>query len=174
MPDKHENIDEEISIEPFNEEWRRLYQIEAFRIREVLGSEVTKIQPIGSTVIPGVYAKPIVDIMIGLQNIEQLEQVINKLIKLGYEYCGEAGVPGRLYFKVRGEYNYNLALCKYQGEIWKNNILFRDYLLNHPNEAKSYSNLKKKIIASGVHNLLRYSMLKQRFIEKILKKAKKC
>ncbi len=97
-----------------------------------------------------------------------LEQfLIDKVTGLGYEYLGEAGVSGRIYFRKR----FNVHITQFGNLIWKNNILLRDFLRSNRDEAMRYSELKKKIISEGVDDLLEYSKRKAEFIDKILKKA---
>lgn len=166
------NIDEEIKLVSFDPIWKALYRDEALRINKKLGNQIIEIQHIGSTAIPNIYAKPIIDIMIGIKNLEENEITIEGLIELGYEYLGEAGVPERLYFRKRNSSNFNIALCQYKGEIWDNNILFRDFLLNHPDAAANYSAVKKSALDSGADTLLSYSKIKHPFIDEIIKQEK--
>jgi GrpB-like predicted nucleotidyltransferase (UPF0157 family) len=170
--DKHD-LDEKVIIVPFNKEWEAMYQKESQRIQKKLDDPSIIIEHIGSTAIPYILSKPIIDIMIGIQDFKHPESAINKLIELGYTYFGEANVPGRLYFRIRSEKNFNIAMCQYNGEIWINNVLFRDYLRLHPIEAKLYSKIKETAIDSGIDTLLKYSETKQNFINKIISKAKK-
>ena len=169
----HNNIDEAIKLAVFSKQWSRIYQSESIRIQEKLGNKIIDMQHIGSTAIPNIYAKPIIDIMIGVEDLNRSEITIRELVELGYEYLGEANVLGRLYFRIRGVNNFNIALCQYGGEIWTANILFRDYLRKNPTVAKRYSLFKKKIFDSGVNTLLKYSSLKQSLVDEILKNAKK-
>jgi len=110
--------------------------------------------------------------MIGLRDLKYQEATIKKLEELGYEYFGEANVPGRLYFRARGKFNYNIALCQYQSEVWNNNLIFRDYLLAHPMQAKRYGLAKMKIVDRGADTLLKYSDIKDVWVKNIIKKAK--
>lgn len=166
------NVDEKIELVSFNTKWKELYKDEALRINKKLGNQIIEMQHIGSTAIPNIYAKPIIDIMIGIKNLKEDEIIIDGLIKLGYEYLGSAGVPGRLYLRIRNPNSFNIALCQYKGEIWNNNILFRDFLLNHPEAAAAYSTLKKNAFDSGANTLLSYSKIKHPFIDKIIKQEK--
>ncbi len=165
------NIDEKIDLVPFNPDWLKMYKSEANRIKSNL--EGIYIQHIGSTSIPNINAKPIIDIMIGINDWENREPIIEKLIHLGYVYFGEANVSGRLYFRKRNNGNFNLAVCQYKREIWVNNILFRDYLRQNSEIAKTYSLLKETIFRSGINTLLRYSESKHSFIDEILQKIKR-
>ncbi len=96
---------------------------------------------------------------------------MRKIIELGYENLGGAGVSGRIYLRKRFPKAYNVHITQYGNLIWKNNILLRDFLCNNKDEAKRYSELKKTIISKGVNTLLEYSECKAGFINEILKKA---
>lgn len=101
------------------------------------------IEHIGSTSIPGIWAKPIVDIMIGVKSLPLEKSQICKVIELGYEYLGEAGVSGRIYFRKRFPKAYNVHITQFGNLIWNNNILLRDFLRSNKDEAMRYSELKK-------------------------------
>ena len=155
----------------FNTQWTQAYQSEAERLQKELGHQIIGIEHIGSTAIPNIYAKPIIDIMIGVQDLSNTDSVIKQLQTLHYEYFGEANVPGRLYFRTREAQHYNLALCQYQSPIWVNNLLFRDYLRSNSEQATIYSSFKQTIFNSGADSLLKYSDLKHPIVEKIMQKA---
>ena len=76
-----------------------------------LGQQTLGIEHIGSTAVPELQAKPVIDIMIGIKELQHSRQVIQDLSELNYEFLGEANVPGRLYFRKRGERAFNLAVC---------------------------------------------------------------
>jgi GrpB-like predicted nucleotidyltransferase (UPF0157 family) len=164
-------IDEKIHIEEYNPEWVRQFIYEKEQLCNALGDKVLGIEHIGSTSIPGIWAKPIVDIMIGVNSLPLEKSFIAKLIELGYENLGEAGVSGRIYFRKRSPKAYNVHITQFGNLIWKNNIFLRDFLLSNKDEAMRYSELKKNIMAEGVNNLLEYSERKADFINEILKKA---
>lgn len=166
------DLDEEIEIVPFNLAWKEIFNQEAEAIQTKLGKEIICIEHIGSTSIPNILSKPIIDIMLGVENLEKTASIIKKLKDLGYQYFGTANVPGRLYLRKRSKNNFNVAICEYKSAIWNNNILFRDFLLANPDEAIAYSNHKKEIFQSGVMTLLEYSDKKHIYVTEILKKAK--
>lgn len=167
-----QDLDEKITLVPFNPQWKEIYASEADHLKKKLTSEIIDIQHIGSTSIPGIYSKPIIDILIGVENLENVELITQELVELGYQFFGEANVPGRLYFRKRNRYNFNIALCQHQGDIWINNIVFRDYLLNNPEAAAAYSIFKKNAFDSGADTLLKYSNIKHSFIDEMIKNAK--
>ena len=164
-------INEKIYIEEYNPEWAGQYEYEKEQLCNALGDAVLGIEHIGSTSIPGIWAKTIVDIMIGVKSLPLEKSQICKVIELGYEYLGEAGVSGRIYFRKRFPKAYNVHITQFGNLIWNNNILLRDFLRSNKDEAMRYSELKKMIISEGVNNLLEYSERKADFINEILKKA---
>lgn len=141
------------------------------QLSKAIGDIVLGVEHIGSTSIPGILAKPIVDIMIGVKSLSLEKFQIDKVIEIGYEYLGEAGVSGRLHFRKRCPKVYNVHITRFGKFIWNNNILLRDYLRNNKDETKRYSDLKKIIISEGISALLEYSEHKADFISEILKKA---
>lgn len=149
-------IDEKIQIENHNPEWFKQYDLEKNLLYKALGESVLGIEHIGSTSIPGILAKPIVDIMIGVKSLPLEKFQIKKVIELGYEYLGEAQVSGRLYFRKRFPRKFNVHVTQIGSEIWNNNIVLRSYLLQNKEEAKRYSDFKKSIISGGITTLLEY------------------
>jgi GrpB-like predicted nucleotidyltransferase (UPF0157 family) len=94
-------IDELIHLEKHNPLWKEYFVDEQKRLQINLQVDLTAIQHIGSTAILDIYAKPIIDIMIGLESFPPTHNLIKKLVSLGYDTFGEAGVPERLYFRYR-------------------------------------------------------------------------
>jgi len=164
-------VNEKIHIEEYDPEWARQYEYEKERLCNALGDAVLGIEHIGSTSIPGIAAKPIIDIMIGVKSLPLEGSLVDKIIELGYENLGEAGVSGRIYFRKRFPRAYNVHVTQFGSMIWNNNILLRDYLRSNKDEAIRYSMLKRMIISEGVDDLLEYSKRKAGFIDEILKRA---
>ncbi|MEK4061459.1 MULTISPECIES: GrpB family protein [unclassified Paenibacillus] len=165
-------IDEIISVLPYDEKWNELFQNEKANLLKAFGDDVIDIQHFGSTSVQGMIAKPIIDILIGVNTLELNSSVTNNLIEQGYEGFGEIGV-GRLYFRKRQEYAFNLAVVIWNGEQWVNNLLIRNYLRDNPDVAKHYSEKKLKSINNGYTTLLSYSDEKADFVYNLLEQAKK-
>lgn len=167
--------DETVTLESWNPEWPELYELEGLRILERLDDVVVDIAHIGSTAIDGMRAKPIVDIMVGVSILNDILPHVVTLQQMGYQYLGEAGVPGRLYFRKRGDAAFNLSVVEHDGGHWYRNLLFRDYLRAHPDEAQAYADLKRSIAAAGVaagaDMLKAYSDAKSEHISTVLDKA---
>ena len=143
---------------------------EKIRLEQGLNNSSIVFEHIGSTSIPGMHSKPIVDIMIGIENYPPNSEWINKLCSLGYSYYGEAGVSKRLYFTKRGKKNYNLAVVLFEGSHWKLNIKFREFLIEHPEDCREYEKVKALAISSGANQLISYSNFKRIFIDNIFEK----
>jgi GrpB-like predicted nucleotidyltransferase (UPF0157 family) len=94
-------LDEPIHLGPYQNEWVGAFRLEQKRLATTLGVGLVAIEHIGSTAVPGLSGKPIIDIMIGAQHLPPPDAWSEALISLGYEALGEVGVPGRLYFHFR-------------------------------------------------------------------------
>lgn len=165
-------IDEKIHIEDYNPEWPFLYEKEKELLASKLGNWIRGIEHFGSTSVPNLAAKPIIDILIGVDSLALDDKALSDLSELGYEALGEAGVPGRLYFRKRKPNSFNLAVVLYNGALWKNNIILRDYLRANPDEAKKYGEIKRAIFLKGIDTLLAYSDQKSSYVRELLDKAK--
>lgn len=164
-----------VKLLPYDEKWSALYAEEKSVLLDAIGNYIIAIEHVGSTSIPGVCAKPIIDIAIGVKDSLNGTFCVSPLVKIGYEYKGEAGVPDRHFFvkgseKCRTHY---LHIEELNGVNWKNHVLFRDYLRNHRKEASNYSNLKRGLAEKYGNDRDAYAKRKNPFIEKIIKAANK-
>jgi GrpB-like predicted nucleotidyltransferase (UPF0157 family) len=135
----------EVRVVPYDSDWPDLYQLELDRIRNILEKEIVAAHHIGSTSIPGMFAKPIIDILLEVKDIERMDDYNNEMIELGYEPRGELGIVGRRYFSreepkdvrthhVHSYQSDNIELVRH--------LAFRDYMRAHPKDVKVYSELK--------------------------------
>ena len=145
-----------------------------------------QVQHVGSTSIPGMKAKPIIDIDVGLENWGNFEKVKKALASIGYEHEGDKGITGREAFcrngKVHNEIldsiDHHLYVCSVDNEEYKRHILFRDYLRNHDEARDRYNQIKEEILAKvGPENRAGYVQMKEDeyrdFFEEIIEKANK-
>lgn len=162
-----------IELAAHRAEWKTLFESEANLLHEAVGKYVAAVEHIGSTAISGLVAKPILDILVGVQNLENAEKCVVPLAEIGYEYRGEQGIAGRFYFRkgVADISTHHLHMVEMTSDVWRNHLLFRDYLRQHPNAAKDYGRLKRKLAVKFKHNRPAYTEAKAAFIESILKKA---
>jgi GrpB-like predicted nucleotidyltransferase (UPF0157 family) len=162
-------VDEPISVEAYDSEWPAQYATEAARLREGLAASVLAIEHIGSTAVAGLAAKPIVDVMVGVNDLSTTDDLAHRLAVLGYEHCG--GAEGRRYFRRRGaSQHFNVHLIEYGSSRWRENILFRDYLRSDEDAAQRYCDAKQAA-ATAAPTLLAYSTLKAPIIDELLQRA---
>ncbi len=170
MPDQSE-LDEHISVVPYDPHWAALFEQEAKQLHRLLGAKAYQIQHIGSTAVPSMLAKPIIDILIGLPQQELIDDIVLAITPFGFEDMGEAGIKGRRHLRKRNPVAINLHLVLADSDLWRNNLVLRDYLRTHPNEAKRYGELKREIINNGTNTLLAYSDHKAKFIQDLIGRA---
>ena len=161
-----------LEIADYDPDWPRRYEIEAERLRAALGADVVAVEPMGSTAVPGLAAKPVIDISVGLRRGELSEDDIAAMEGLGYEYLGENGLPGRLFFRKNeaGRRTHHVHAVAHEGEYWHRHRSFRDYLRAHPEEAERYAAEKRRIaVEAATHG--DYWELKQPYMDALFARA---
>jgi GrpB-like predicted nucleotidyltransferase (UPF0157 family) len=129
------------------------------------------IEHIGSTSVPDLCAKPIVDILVGLRELELTDEQIAAMTELGYEYLGEYGLTGRLFFRKGDPRTHNVHVVKHGGEHWERQLVFRDALRSDPEERRRYDAFKRRLAAEG-HSREAYTELKTPFIRAVEARAR--
>lgn len=169
-----------IVIVDYDPRWPRLYDEEKTNILRVIGPMVVGIEHIGSTAVPGLAAKPIIDIMVGVQHLSDATWCIQPLRSLGYEYVQEheKSIPDRRYFRKGGMpgtgqgSTHHLHMAEAGGDFWGRQLLFRDYLRGHAEEARRYADLKKTLAARFSSDRESYTNAKTDYIQDVLARAK--
>ncbi|MGB8510694.1 MAG: GrpB family protein [Pyrinomonadaceae bacterium] len=156
---------------PHSEGWHDLFAEEEGRLRVAIGEYVLAIEHVGSTVICGLSAKPIIDIAVAVREIADAEKCVIPLERIGYEYRGEQGIPGRHFFGKGGPRTHHLHLVESGSDLWLSHLLFRDYLLQHRETAEKYEELKRELAEKYKGDREAYTEGKASFIEKVLKAA---
>lgn len=164
-------VDESIHVVEPDIRWPQLFATEQGRLADALRFSRDRIEHIGSTAVPGLAAEPIIDIMIGIEMFPPEPASVDGIVALGYECLGEAGVPGRIYFRRRGVDDFNVHLVEYAGAIWQNNIHLREYLAASPEAKARYSAVKRQAVQNGATQLLAYSAAKSSIVEELLREA---
>lgn len=162
-----------VRIEEYNLAWKDEFIKEEKILKEQLLDFNVDIRHVGSTSIEGCSAKPIIDIAIGVESLEYGEQLVPVLNNIGYLYYGDAGIPGRHFLKRKnGELSTHfIHIEPIGGRLWKNHILFREYLIKHPQLIDEYSNIKKLLEKDFSENRDQYALGKNPFIENIIEIA---
>ena len=136
-----------VVVVAYDPQWPDLFQQETLVLRSLFSSNVVAIHHIGSTAIPGMHAKPIVDILVEVQALEPIEIATPGLMQLGYIPQGELGIPKRRFF-IKGSETlrtHHLHVYPAGHPQIARHLAFRDYLCAHPVEAQVYSTLKAKL-----------------------------
>lgn len=134
----------------YNPEWVNVYETEAEKLKEVFGDDLLGIEHIGSTSVPGLPAKSIIDIMVLIDSHENAEKYIPKLEAIGYPFDSAAHTDKsteRHLFRKGNPTEYHLSIAYAdRGSFWERQLAFRDYLREHPEERDRYAELKQKLI----------------------------
>src|SRR5450755_4061322 len=148
--------DEPVEFSDYDPHRAGRFRGERDRLRLGLATAALRFEHIGSTAVPGLGGKPIFDLMLGAPPAAwaALDELRARVVALGYEDLGDAGVPGRIYFRRRALRAFNLALVELDGRLWRENTALRDYLRAHPEEAAAYAEAKRAAIAGGATTLL--------------------
>src|SRR5687767_8771109 len=137
-----------IILKPYDSKWPALYAQEKETLLTIGGQWIEAIEHIGSTSIPNICAKPVIDIMISVKSLTIADQnVIKPIQSIGYDYIAEyeKQMPYRRYFQKinkEGSHTHHIHLVEAGTEFWKRHISFRDYLRSHPDIAQEYEALK--------------------------------
>lgn len=168
-------------IETYSPSWLTKYSEESRLMKSKLGDLIFDIQHIGSTAIPGIKAKPIIDIMVAVKSLKDSQALFPILEKLGYSYKPELSSTERFFFRKGDPVEFHLSIAEPGHTLyWENQILFRNFLIEHPEYAKEYEMIKVNAVENlpgkDLLDLSRsqtYSDKKGPCIRKILELAKK-
>jgi|SRR5688572_6883046 len=161
-----------VRLEPYSSSWADAYEVERVRILSVVGDRILGIEHVGSTAIPEICAKPIIDIALAVQDLSVAEALVPMMASLGYDFAGDGGVPGHRIFgrgpRVRTHLVHAVVA---DGQEWRNYIAFRRALLDEHELAMEYDSLKRTLAAKFPNDRSRYTSAKGQFIEKVLRNA---
>lgn len=154
--------------------WENNAKETIIELKEIFGDTARDIQHIGSTAIKHIKAKPIIDIVVGINELDKLEDFIDELTKNNYFHrpFKEDDVlftKGDLKEETR---THHIHIVKYGSDVWNNQIIFRDYLNNNVKEAKNYEKLKIDLQKANKNNRVKYTEKKESYIISIIEKAK--
>ncbi|MEI2468732.1 GrpB family protein [Peribacillus frigoritolerans] len=163
-------MEKTVKIEEYNPDWVSEFHQEKARIMEVLKND----EHIGSTSVMGLGAKPILDIMAGVQHLAEADAFIEPLKSIGYEFVPHKEFPERRFFR-KGQWRagtHHLHIYRFGSEQWKNQLSFRDYLRSHPDVRKQYQQLKMFLAEKHPADIVGYTKAKAPFILNVMESAK--
>ena len=178
------------TVVPYDHSWKTRFEQEKQTIQQALTLPGLAIEHIGSTSIEGIWAKPIIDILVGVSEAQHLQQVAEPMMQAGYTYIKkfEAGMPYRRFFvrlvalsgmeipllvdmhdSIRFGIDFNtltnIHIVEYGTEYWVRHIAFRDYIQAHDKARQEYIALKQHIATIELNDLLEYNAYKEDFIQ---------
>jgi GrpB-like predicted nucleotidyltransferase (UPF0157 family) len=163
-----------IVVVAYQSSWRTRFEELHAQLSQRLGSLSAGIEHIGSTAIPGLHAKPIIDIDVIIPSNADFQQVRVQLSSLGYVHVGDQGVAGREAFELQqgvGAVNdHHLYVCRENAEELRRHVQFRDYLLLHSEAAAEYGRLKRELALRYRDDREAYTDAKSQFITQILER----
>ena len=165
---------EPVEMFDYDPGWVPAYEMLRDRLAKSLGNTPIEIEHVGSTSVPGTSAKPIIDIDVVVPSEDSVSHAIELLAMAGYRHKGDLGIRGREAFESPdGLPAHHLYLVVSGNREHVRHVVFRDYLRNHPDEARKYSDLKKSLAMKFKNDRDGYTEAKTEFIERILGLATK-
>lgn len=158
----------QVKLMPHQANWAVLFANEAENIRGAIGDSSLRVEHVGSTAVPGIYAKPIIDIAIPYVEANKAKEYIDPLEKIGYIYKDEEGVSGRLFFVKGPEEMRTFYLHVVDNAEFDRLITFKEKLIHNTELAREYSELKIKLAEQFPENRKSYTKSKDKFISDIL------
>ncbi|NPV07756.1 MAG: GrpB family protein [Anaerolineae bacterium] len=165
-----------VVIHDYDPSWPAMFERERARIQEALAGRGAVVEHVGSTAVPGLGAKPIIDILIGVANLQEADGCVPCLVALGYTYFPEheAEIPDRRYLDRQGEDgSYHVHMVEIGGDFWERHLLFRDYLRAHPEVAAEYDRLKRDLAQRYGTDREGYTNAKTDFVRAIEERARR-
>jgi GrpB-like predicted nucleotidyltransferase (UPF0157 family) len=166
-----------IVVSDYDPAWLAMFEQERRSLHTVLGPLLLTIEHIGSTAVPGLAAKPIIDLQASVRSLAEAQsRCVEPLQALGYTYLPqyEAWLPGELFFRkaLAGPWTHHLHILQGDDPRWRDRLLFRDYLRNHPEAAATYAKLKKDLAAAFDDDISGYRNAKDAFVAATMAQAR--
>lgn len=160
-----------VRLSNFDENWSKMFQMEERILNTIFGNEIIKCEHFGSTSVKGLKAKPVIDMMCIVKDIERIDSFNQQMDSLGYDIAGEWGIPGRRLFRKGGENRtHHIHFYQYDNPQINRHLIFRDYLRAHPEAVSKYSRFKDEL-AQRFEDTREYSQAKKSFVQEMEKKA---
>jgi len=164
----------EIRVQAHDPEWAQSFEVEAESLRRLLGSNFVAAHHVGSTAVPSIVAKPIVDVLVEVYSVSRLDDLAETMQSHGYQAMGEYGLPGRRYYRKHrhhGVRSHHVHAYEVGNTEIHRHLAFRDFLLAHPEIAQEYSALKQQLALAHPNDKAAYVDGKDTFIREVQAKA---
>lgn len=164
-----------VELSKYDAEWATTFDTEKRALESKLGDLALGVEYIGSTSIPGMRAKPILDMAVAVKSVDDYDKCIHLIEELGYQYVPrDKATHGDDLLFVKGSdesRTHHLKLTVIGSSFWEDSILFRDYLIEHPSVANEYEKIKLQLAASHASDRESYTKGKNEFIKRVLAAA---
>jgi len=159
-----------VLLVPADPSWPAAFAAEAERLRAAAADLPVAVEHVGSTAVPRLVAKPVVDILVGVPSLADADALVPRLQALGYEYVPafEKQIPDRRYLRTR---KTHVHVVRKGGALWYEYLAFRDWLRAHPEDARRYAVLKQQLATRYRHDRDSYTAGKAPFVAEILRRA---
>lgn len=164
-----------VFIAKYDTTWPKAFEEEKKSLVKILGKDCIAIEHIGSTSVPGLSAKPLVDIAVGVPSIRDKKKYVQMLEKAGYVHRPGFKRPNQHFVFAKGNTKvrtHYIHVVKYGGAFWKKWLAFRDYLRAHPREAAKYAALKEILAKKHPDDRALYTKKKSEFVHRILARVR--
>lgn len=162
----------QVIVTPYQTSWPDTFEQEAARLRTVFGERLLAVHHIGSTSVPGLSAKPILDILPVVDTLDGIEAFDAAMEAIGYEVKGEFGMPGRRYYRKGGDNRtHHIHLYATGNPEIARHVVFRDYLRHHPGEVRAYSDIKEQLATQYPTDISAYIAGKNLFVKAMEQRA---
>ena len=161
-----------VTLAPWDPMWPAMFEAEAARIEAACAGLAIRLEHIGSTSVPGMSAKPVIDILAGRPPQARPAAYIAAIRQLGYEHKGPSGVPGREYFRRGMPRSHHVHLVSWSSTVWEEHLLFRDRLRSDPAIARDYEAVKRELAIAYASDRRGYTDAKGPFIRAVIRDAR--
>ncbi|KTD24971.1 glutamate rich protein GrpB [Legionella lansingensis] len=161
-----------IEVVPYSASWPMQFAEEAQAVKKALGDNCIEIHHIGSTSVPGLAAKPVIDMVPVVLEIMKVDAASSSMLALGYEAKGEYGMPFRRYFQKGGnQRTHHVHVFEVGNPEIERHLKFRDWMRNHPEDRETYAHLKQSLVRQYPDDITAYCLGKEEFIASIDQRA---
>ncbi|WP_085520609.1 GrpB family protein [Tuberibacillus sp. Marseille-P3662] len=160
-----------VRLSEYDENWVRMFDDETQFLKGIFGDEIIKFEHFGSTSVPGMKAKPVIDMMCLVKDIKKIDTFNEQMHLFGYDVAGEWGIQGRRLFRKGGENRtHHIHVYQYDNPQIKRHLVLRDYLRSHPEEVEQYRCFKEEL-AQRYDDTAFYSKAKKPFVKELEQRA---
>lgn len=164
-------MEDEIAVVDYDAAWPARYEEERRALEKAFRGRELAFEHIGSTAVPGLAAKPTIDLMVGAEPLEIGEAETAAMRSLGYDHYGEYGIPGRHFFRKGLPPTHHVHWVRRDADFWAKQLVFRDYLRSHRDDAAAYEKLKRGLAEKYHDDRASYTKSKTRFCLSLQERA---